>query len=154
MPFYNHTIFTFPAGGADTLVLKRVNCPPVVIEALDDSGDFRVDASDFVAGDYHYQTLAGGNVTASGKLTILQNLAHAAEDFDPRSVAEITIDAIDSMLAGRATAQQRKIQVGDKSIEYSSLDELKKWRAFFVNQLRKEQGKKPFTRQLFKLGRG
>ena len=65
------------------------------------------------------------------RFEIVQNLETAPDDFDFRSEAEKTLEAINSFLAGTASHQQKRIKVGDKEIEYSSFDELIKWKNFF-----------------------
>ena len=74
---------------------------------------------------------AADNVIAEDKLTVKQNLKFAAADFDGRSSNQIALEAITAFMQGRATAQQRVIKVGDKEIQYSSFDELMKWREYF-----------------------
>lgn len=139
--YYNHTTLSIPDRDAETLTLKR-NGAAAQTFSEKSSGYFLVDATDFVPDDYYCQFAdADGAIIATDKITVRQNLAYAPDDYDPRSRAEIVIEAIDAMLGDRATAQQRKIQLGDKSIEYSSLDELLKWRDFFKRKLAQEQGK-------------
>lgn len=67
-----------------------------------------------------------------------------------KSPNRIALDAINSFLCGRATSQQRKVQIGDKSIEYSSLSELLQWKRYFEKEVRKEEGK-PLKIKLEKL---
>lgn len=145
---YNWTLVMIPAGDAVSLVLKQPGAA-IRTESTIVDNQFHVTTDNWPIGKYYFQGMAqDGSVVLSGVLDLRQNLAHADTGFDPRSRAEITIEAIDAMLAGRATSQQRRIQVGDKSIEYSSYDELMKWRQHFVDELRREQGKKPFRREV------
>lgn len=147
--FYNFSTVRIPADGADALavVLLAGSPPPApgatdvhVIETVV-SGNFEFSTDNWAPGVYQFQRKTAGAVTGTGRFTLEQDLFHAPDGFDPRSVAEITLEAIDAMLAGRATAQQRKVQVGDKSIEYSTMDELLKWREYFRRKLMDEQGK-------------
>ena len=57
----------------------------------------------------------------------------------PAPGAEITLEAIDAMLANRATVQQRWVAVGGKAIGYSPISELKQWREYYREQLAAEQ---------------
>ena len=98
---------------------------------------FRTD--DWLPGLYVYQQKTAGAVTGTGRFRLEQDLEHAAEDFDPRSTAEITLEAIDAMLANRATVQQRWVAVGGKAIGYSPISELKQWREYYREQLAAEQ---------------
>ena len=59
-----------------------------------------------------------------------------------KSPNRIALEAITAFIQGRATAQQRRVQIGDKSIEYSSLSELLQWKRYFGEEVRKEEGKR------------
>lgn len=59
-----------------------------------------------------------------------------------KSPNRIALEAITAFIQGRATAQQRRVQIGDKSIEYSSLSELLQWKRYFEEEVRKEEGKR------------
>lgn len=59
-----------------------------------------------------------------------------------KSPNRIALEAITAYIQGRATAQQRRVQIGDKSIEYSSLSELLQWKRYFEEEVRKEEGKR------------
>ena len=67
-----------------------------------------------------------------------------------KSPNRIALEAINAYIQGRATAQQRRVQIGDKSIEYSSLSELLQWKRYFEEEVRKEEGK-PLKIKLEKL---
>lgn len=149
---YNDSTLLIPSNGADTAVIKHFGCPPFsVTEKKDDN--FLVSTENWQPGTCFCQLQkANGEIVGLLRIEVVQNLATAPEDFDPRSHAEITLDAIDAMLAGRATAQQRRVQLGDKSIEYSTFDELMAWRNHFKKQVRKEKGEAAYIRrQLFDL---
>ena len=59
-----------------------------------------------------------------------------------KSPNRIALEAITAFIQGRATAQQKRVQIGDKSIEYSSLSELLQWKRYFEEEVRKEEGKR------------
>lgn len=59
-----------------------------------------------------------------------------------KSPNRIALEAITAFIQGRATSQQRRVQIGDKSIEYSSLSELLQWKRYFEEEVRKEEGKR------------
>ena len=59
-----------------------------------------------------------------------------------KSPNRIALEAITAFIQGRATAQQRRVQIGDKSVEYSSLSELLQWKRYFEEEVRKEEGKR------------
>ena len=52
------------------------------------------------------------------------------------------LEAITAFIQGRATSQQRRVQIGDKSVEYSSLSELLQWKRYFEEEVRKDEGKR------------
>ena len=59
-----------------------------------------------------------------------------------KSPNRIALEAITAFIQGRATAQQRRVQIGDKSVEYSTLSELLQWKRYFEEEVRKEEGKR------------
>ena len=67
-----------------------------------------------------------------------------------KSPNRIALETINAFICGRATSQQRRVQIGDKSIEYSSLSELLQWKRYFEEEVRKEEGK-PLKIKLEKL---
>lgn len=69
---------------------------------------------------------------------------------EEKSPNRIALEAITAFIQGRATAQQRRVQIGDKSIEYSTLSELLQWKRYFEEEVRKEEGK-PLKIKLEKL---
>lgn len=69
---------------------------------------------------------------------------------EEKSPNRIALDAINAFLCGRATSQQREVQIGDKKIIYSSLSELLQWKRYFEEEVRKEEGK-PLKIKLEKL---
>ena len=143
--YYNYSTIRIPTEGADTLIFKPFNGDSKEEKTVE-NGFFVINTDAWITGDYHVQYMDGTEILKTDRITIRMNLKYAPADFDPRSKAEITLDAIEAMLENRATAQQRRIQVGDKSIEYSSLDELLKWKAYFLRRVRIEQGKPPQPR--------
>ena len=59
-----------------------------------------------------------------------------------KSPNRIALETITAFIQGRATAQQRRVQIGDKSVEYSTLSELLQWKRYFEEEVRKEEGKR------------
>lgn len=60
---------------------------------------------------------------------------------EQKSANRIALEAITAYIQGRASSQQRKVQIGDKTVEYSSLSELLQWKRYFEEECRKEEGK-------------
>ena len=152
MFYYNHSIIKVPSCGADTLYLKSVSGSLKTEKVIEDNF-FLIDTESYEAGEYYLQYQRENQIIREDKIQIKENLAFVDESYDPRSEAEKTLEAIDAMLQGRATAQQQRVQIGDKSIQYSTLDELLKWRDYFAKLVRKESGKTATPkRQLFSFG--
>ena len=138
--FYTNSDVSLPArNGADRLVYKNAESAAVSIVAKDGTFNFQAPAT---PGRYAWQQYAGGCVVATGVMVVEHDLATAPDDYDPRSQAEKTLEALDAKIAGRAlTIQQSKVTVDGRSIEYmNSIDELLKWRQHFAEQVAKEQG--------------
>ena len=132
-------VISIDTDGAAVLNLKTVGGKAVVLTPEDKF--FIFDSSDVAVGIYSCRYLDGhGRCIKMSELEILKPFAEMEDDEDPRSPARRTLDAIDAALAGRATAQQKKVQVGDRTIEYSSLKELAQWRHFYALQVAKEEG--------------
>lgn len=140
MECYNHSQVQVSYQGAASVAIKGLN-QAVKVYALTD-GRAVISTADFQPGFYQMQFFdASDNVIAEDKITVKQNLKFADAAFDGRSQNEIALEAITAFMQGRATAQQRVIKVGDKEVQYSSFQELMKWREYFKKQVRKEQGK-------------
>ena len=138
--YYTNSDVSLPArNGADRLVYKSAESAAVSIVAKDGAFNFQAPAT---PGRYAWQQYAGTRVVATGVMVVEQDLATAPDDYDPRSQAEKTLEALDAKIAGRAlTIQQSKVTVDGRSIEYmNSIDELLKWRQHFAEQVAKEQG--------------
>ena len=136
---YNHSTLLLKHGKADSVAVKGQNTA-VKLYTLTD-GVAEINTDDFAVGEYAVQFFKGDQVVEQTVLVCKQNLKFAPINYDPRSPARIILDAIDAYLAGIATHQQKKVRVGDKEIEYSSYDELQKWREFYAIEARKEEGK-------------
>lgn len=144
MVYYTDLSYDIPAPpGAEKLALMMLpSGTPEVVAAQ--NGMFHLSTSGKTAGRYAYQIFDAQGVMLSGTLELRNNILSGG---DPRSQAEITLEAIDAALANRATVQQRRISVGDKSIEYSTLSELLQWREHYARLVRIEQGKAPSLRR-------
>ena len=142
--------------GAVSLAYKSPGTASVVVSAHDPTGGFFCFSTGQVPGDFFFQICdVSGNILREGSFTVRQDLAHAAANYDPRSEAAKTLEALEAKIAGRAlTIQQSKITVGDRAIEYmNSIEELLKWRDHFARLVAKEQGKETPTAQVCVLRR-
>lgn len=68
-------------------------------------------------GVYYWQAWAAKgeekHVVAEGRSEARQSLADAVENYDGRSKAQQILDAVDAMLAGKATLDQQEYTIGD-----------------------------------------
>lgn len=136
---YNYSTFTLKMDEADTVAVKGIKTAVKLYEFKD--GVAVIDTSEYEAGEYIIQIFRGDDVIEQDSLIVKQNLKYAAPDYDPRSKAQIILDAIEAYLGGRASSQQKQVSVGDKKIIYSSFDQLQKWRDYYKKQVRKQKGK-------------
>lgn len=140
--------------GAASLTYKKSGASSVTVPGSE-CGFFHFPAP-AAPGSFFFQIFsASGEVIEAGTFEVQQNLATADPDFDPRSEARKTLEALDAKIAGRAlTIQQTKITVGDRSIEYmNSIDELLKWRDHFARIVAAEEGHAPITAEVCLLRR-
>ena len=92
-------------------------------------------------GKFKYQILNDECIEDEGEIQILQNFALMEEDESVKSHWEVILEAIEATLAGKATAAQSSISVGDKSISYMSVSELMSLRQFAKEKISEENGK-------------
>lgn len=76
----------------------------------------------------------------SGQLLVQLNAAAAAQGADNRSQAQIALDAIDAVLANRATVDQQEYSIAGRSLKRMNVAELLKLRAYFKLQVNGERG--------------
>lgn len=136
---YNFAHLIIKHAKADSIAIKTVGIAVKVYDVV--NGEVDVDTTDWIAGQYSIQFFLNDQVIDQDILIVNQNLKHTDANYDPRSNAQKILEAIDAYLAGTATHQQRKVKVGQKQIEYSSYDQLIKWRNFYAKQVAKELGK-------------
>lgn len=60
---------------------------------------------------------------------------------EPLSPNKRALIAITAFIQGKATAPQKKVVIGDKSIENYTLSELLQFKEYFEREVRKEEGK-------------
>jgi hypothetical protein len=96
-------------------------------------------ATAYTAGTYQYAVYAEDGAAKialeQGAFTILPALAAG----DPRTQARIILDAVNAVIQGRATANQRAVRVGDKSIDYLTFSELVQMKEYYEELVQAEQ---------------
>lgn len=89
-------------------------------------------------GKYSWQAQNEHGVTEQGTFIILQNFA-LADSIDYKSYWQAVLDAIDAMMAGRATQAQQEVRVDGKYLKYLTVDELLKLRDFVLQKVAEER---------------
>ena len=115
----------------------------VVNNIVEEDGAFYLTASaeetkEWEVGKYSYQLMDEESIYEHGDLIVLINFA-LQDTTTYLSKWENAIRQIDDILAGRASSASKTISVGDKSISYSSIDELLRLRDYFAQRLAEEQ---------------
>lgn len=101
-----------------------------------------------------YVTLGADRYTVdAGELEIRADPATVTAPFDTRSHAVKTLEAIEAVIAGRATSAQAQWSIAGRQVQYIPLDELRKFRAHYRAEVAQERnaervakGLKPRTR--------
>lgn len=120
------------------------------------------DTSDWRAGDYAYTIRAsdGENVheVESGRVRITPDLAKAAAGFDGRSQNRIALDAIESVIAKRATLDQERYRINNRELYRTPIADLIRLRSHYAALVAREEaaskGRSPFGRQVKIVMRG
>lgn len=136
---YNYSTLIIKDDKADSVAVKGQNSAVKLYSFI--NGVATIDTADYAVGDYALQFFSGNDVLKTDVLKIEQNLKYADQSFDPTSENKKILQAIKAYLGGVASHQQRKVKVGDKEIEYSSFDQLIKWKNYYQIEVRKQQGK-------------
>lgn len=136
---YNYSTLLIKDSKADSLAVKGTNTAVKLYSFID--GVATINTDNYAVGDYALQFFSGNDVLKTDVLKIKQNLKYADDSFDPTTENKKILQAIKAYLGGVASHQQRKVKVGDKEIEYSSFDQLIKWKNYYQIEVRKEQKK-------------
>ena len=136
---YNYSTVELKNSKADSVAVKGVNTAVKLYNLV--QGVVVIDTKDYQVGQYQVQFFKGDDVLEQTVLRVKQNLKYADDSFDPTSENKKILEAIKAYLGGVASHQQRKVKVGDKEIQYSSFDQLIKWKNYYQIEVRKQQGK-------------
>lgn len=135
---YSNTTIKIKHNKATELYYKGDNQLPQLVMFND---QHIAELNNLDVGYYVLQFMLNGEVLSQDTLEVKQNIAYADQSYSPSSQARQILQAIDDYLAGIASSQQRRVRIGDKQIEYSSYDELMKWRDYYAKLVRKEENK-------------
>ena len=101
---------------------------------------------DWAAGEYWYSLrVSNGSTTVeieAGQLRVLPNLLEESAGYDGRTQAEIALDAIDAVLANRATIDQQRYRINNRELYRTDIKDLLKLRTFYIAQVAQERAKK------------
>lgn len=82
----------------------------------------------YTTGEYTWQSYVDDGTDRytvdSGRITIKADYSGQSSGLDDRSTIQITLDALESTLQGRASKTQLSVKVGDKEIKYLTHSEL------------------------------
>ncbi|QMP19229.1 hypothetical protein [Pseudomonas phage Persinger] len=96
-------------------------------------------------GDYWFTMRAtrGDEVVEveQGQLTITPDLSAVTGEFDGRSQAQIALEAIDAVLAKRATLDQERYRINNRELYRTPIADLLKLRSYYAEQVRRERAK-------------
>lgn len=100
---------------------------------------FTIDQENFIEGGLaQYQLFEDNILKEYGSCQIIPNLLVNPQQ-DLRSRYAIIVEAIEKQLAGMATKAQRRVQVGDKTIDKYTADDLMKLLTYFQGKLAEEE---------------
>lgn len=108
----------------------------------------------WVPGDYWYTLRAVDAATSEmvevecGQVTITPDLINASAGFDGRTPNQIALDAIEAVIAQRATLDQERYRINNRELYRTSIPDLLKLRDHYVRLVKREQdlacGRNPF----------
>lgn len=111
------------------------------VEKVDDEYwlQFKIDENNYIEGGIaQYQLFEDNVLKEYGSCQIIPNLLVNPQQ-DLRNKYAIIVEAIEKQLAGMATKAQRRVQVGDKTIDKYTADDLLRLLDYFKGKLAEEE---------------
>lgn len=154
-------LLTFTAYPAPTWVvavlLRGKSSIDMLAVAEGNQHRLRVDATttgQWLPGDYWYSIRAtsGDDVVEieQGHITVMPDMASAEPGYDGRTKAQIALEAIDAVIAKRATMDQERYRINNRELYRTPIADLLKLRSYYAEQVKREQlalcGKSPWGR--------
>lgn len=106
----------------------------------------------WLPGEYWYTIRASNGTDVSevekGQLLIEQDLVLQPAGYDGRSEAQKALDAIDAVLANRATLDQERYRINNRELYRTPIDQLLKLRSFYRSRVRQERGQSSMGRSV------
>lgn len=143
--FLNDTKVKIQHSTATCAVIKGKNSAAETVQITDGAGEWNT--AGLYPGKYYVQFFKNEEIVENTTIILEQNLATAPDDFDPTPECVKILEAINCYLEGTATHQMRRIRIGEKELEYSSFDELMKWKKYYEQQVRIAEGKPSAIKQ-------
>jgi hypothetical protein len=75
----------------------------------------------------------------NGEVLVDPSLSTAGEDYDGRSDAEKTLEAIDACIRKQASKAHRRYRIGNRELDSMDGGELRKWRSYFQQIVAREK---------------
>jgi len=96
-------------------------------------------------GDYAYElrgiTEVSVRVIERGSVRVLPDVAQLPEGHDGRSANRQALDAIEAVLAKRASLDQQRYRINNRELYRTDIADLLRLRAFYVEQVKREEGR-------------
>lgn len=102
-----------------------------------------IETGQWAPGDYWYSIRATNGVDVvevdQGHISVMPDLANAAEGYDGRTQAQIALEAIDAVIAKRATRDQERYRINNRELYRTPIADLLKLRSFYAEQVARER---------------
>lgn len=103
------------------------------------------ETDEWAAGLYKWEawihTTAGKSVGGSGRFTLTASLASAEDGADNRTLAEKNIEALETMLSGKASSGVKRYRINNRELENYSLTELTDLLTYWKGVRRRERSR-------------
>lgn len=150
------TLTAFPAPEWSVTVMLR-GPAAIDLQAVAEGSQHRLHVTadvtaDWLPGSYWYAIRATRDSEVveveREQVTVEPDIASAGTGFDGRSQAQIALEAIDAVLAKRATMDQERYRINNRELYRTSIADLLKLRSYFAEQVKREKntscGRNPF----------
>jgi hypothetical protein len=150
------TLTAYPAPEWSVSLLLR-GASAIDLQGVAEGSQHRISATAtetaaWAPGAYWYTLRAtrGAEVVEveQGQLTITPDLSAVTGPYDGRSQAQIALEAIDAVLAKRATLDQERYRINNRELYRTPIEQLIKLRSYYAEQVKRENaaacGTNPF----------
>lgn len=114
------------------------------------------ETANWLPGNYWYAVRAANGADVqeleSSQTTVLPDMANAPEGYDGRTPSEIALEAIEAVLAKRATMDQERYRINNRELYRTPIADLLKLRDMYRMEVNRERsakcGANPFGRRV------